>query len=294
MMRLAVVASLVLGASVAAQQPVFRSSVAGVRIDVSVMNGLNPVTGLTRDQFVVVDNGVPQTVDSVLVQNIPLSITLLLDTSESMRGDRIRHLIAASKTLIKALHPQDEAALAAFSEPMILPVAMTRDRQPILDALERLTPSGSTSLNDAIFLAMQLKLAQIADSTPVLIVFSDGHDTASWLRNDQLLDATKRSSLLLHVIELLAPNYGSGYALAQPSAFLDDVAKAGGGRHWAAQKPSDLNDLFGKALNELRARYLLTYSPSGVDSTGWHSVKVTLKNARGDVTARPGYFAAEQ
>lgn len=76
----------------------------------------------------------------------------------------------------------------------------------------------------------------------------------------------------------------------RPSELLRNLAKAGGGRHWAAQKPSDLNDLFGKALNELRARYLLTYTPTGVTRQGWHDVKVTLKNARGDVTARPGYY----
>jgi len=52
-----------------------------------------------------------------------------------------------------------------------------------------------------------------------------------------------------------------------------------------------LRELFGKALNELRARYLLTYSPAGVSREGWHDVRVTLTNARGDVTARPGYFA---
>jgi hypothetical protein len=39
----------------------------------------------------------------------------------------------------------------------------------------------------------------------------------------------------------------------------------------------------------MRARYLLTYTPRGVDTAGWHSVKVSLKNSRGDVTARPGY-----
>jgi hypothetical protein len=55
-----------------------------------------------------------------------------------------------------------------------------------------------------------------------------------------------------------------------------------------------LRELFGKALEELRARYLLTYYPGGVARDGWHDVKVTLKGARGDVTARPGYFISPQ
>ena len=273
-----------------AQQPVFRSTIDVVRLDVSVMNGLAPVTGLTRDQFVVVDNGVPQTIDSVLLENVPLSLTLLLDTSESMRGDRINHLIEAARALIKALHPQDEAALLTFSEPVKLAVPMTRNRNVMLDALGTLTPNGATSLNDAVFLGLQLRPESVGDATSVLLVFSDGHDTASWLRNGQLLEATRRSSLLLHVIELMPPNYAPN-TTAQPSELLSALAKAGGGRHWAAQKASDLNDFFGKALNELRARYLLTYSPTGVSREGWHDVKVTLKNARGDVTSRPGYFA---
>ena len=272
------------------KQAVFRAAIDVVRLDVSVMNGLTPVAGLTRDQFVVSDNGVPQVIDSVVLENVPLRLTLLLDTSESMRGDRIDHLIQATKTLVTALHPQDEAALLTFSEPVKSIVAMTRDRKPLLDALGMLTPNGSTSLNDAVFLGLQLRPATAGDATSVLLVFSDGHDTASWLRKDQLLEATKRSSQLLHVIELLPAAYITSVT-QRPSETLGQLAKAGGGRHWAALKASDLNDLFGKALNELRARYLLTYSPTGVSREGWHDVSVTLKNARGDVTARPGYFA---
>lgn len=275
------------------QQPQFRSGVDVVRIDVSVMNGLTPVAGLKAEQFVVLDNGVTQTIDSVTLENVPLSLTLVLDTSDSMRGDRINHLIKGSMALINALHPQDEAGLLTFSENVRLAVATTRDRKPVLDALSKLVPAGATSLNDAVFMGLQLKNGSRGDATPVLLAFSDGHDTASWLRSDQLLEATRRSNLLLHAIELLPETYSTNISM-RPSDLLGQLAKAGGGRHWAAQKASDLNDFFDKALNELRARYLITYSPSGVNREGWHDLKVTLKNARGDVTARPGYFVAGQ
>jgi hypothetical protein len=62
---------------------------------------------------------------------------------------------------------------------------------------------------------------------------------------------------------------------------------------WSATSSADLRRLFTQALEEMRARYLLTYTPKGgAPQEGWHEVKVTLKNARGDVTARPGYFVA--
>jgi VWFA-related protein len=286
----AVALLVAMSAAVAAgQQPLFRSNVDVVRIDVSVMSGLSPVAGLTRDHFIVTDNGVPQTVDSATLESVPLSITLLLDTSESMRFDRIENLIKASTSLVTKLHEQDQAALLTFSEPVKRIVPMTALRKPLLDALGALEANGATSLNDAVFLALQLKPATVVDSTSVLLVFSDGHDTASWLRTDQVLEATRRSNQLLHVIELMAPGSLSN-AGSRPSETLRQLARAGGGRHWAAQRPKDLDDLFDKALNELRARYLLSYSPTGVSRDGWHDVKVTLKNARGDVTARPGYF----
>jgi Ca-activated chloride channel family protein len=284
---LCVLIVLVAGISAAAQ-PTFRSGVAGVRLEVSVMNGLTPLAGLTRDNFVVIDNGVAQTIDATLIEDLPISLTLVLDTSASMRGDRIDHLVAASKRLIKALHPRDEAALLTFSEPVRLAVDVTRDQQKLLTALDGLQAAGATALNDALFLGLQLRPITVVDTTPLLLLFSDGHDNSSWLRQRQLLDAVKRSSMLLHVIELLPPDFSPNL---RPSELLRDLAKAGGGRHWAAQKPSDLNDLFDKALNELRSRYLLTYSPTSGSRDGWHDVKVTLKNARGDVTARPGYFS---
>ena len=51
-----------------------------------------------------------------------------------------------------------------------------------------------------------------------------------------------------------------------------------------------MEELFGRVLDEMRARYLLTYSPSGPQKPGWHQIKVSLKGARGDVIAKQGYF----
>jgi hypothetical protein len=65
---------------------------------------------------------------------------------------------------------------------------------------------------------------------------------------------------------------------------------AGGGRLWSAANPRDLTRLFSDALDELRARYLLTYRPSGPVVAGWHRVEVRLMGSRGDIRARPGYF----
>jgi VWFA-related protein len=295
-MRCVPIAAVLFGASVAIigaeQQPVFRASVDVVRVDVSVMNGLNPVAGLKAANFVVTDNGVPQQLDSVSLDSVPLNLLLVLDTSGSLAGERLTHLIDAVNGLVKSLRAEDAASLMTFSEPIRLAVKTTNDRAPLIASLTGLTADGSTSVNDAIFLALQLRPADAGESRPVLLLFSDGRDTSSWLRGDHVIEATKRSGMLVHVVELVADEWmGARGVEARPSAFLGTLADTGGGRRWFAKSSRDLRELFGKALNELRARYLLTYSPSGVSREGWHDVKVTLKNARGEVTARPGYFA---
>ncbi len=295
-MRRLQIAAVLISASAAMisadQQPVFRASVDVVRIDVSVMNGLNPVAGLKAGDFVLTDNGVPQALDSVSLDSVPLNLMLVLDTSGSLAGERLTHLIDAVNGLVKSLRAEDSASLMTFSEPIRLALETTRDRAPLVAALTGLTADGMTSVNDAIFLALQLRPADAGESRPVLLLFSDGRDTSSWLRSDHVIEATKRSGMLVHVVELVADEWmGARGVEARPPAFLGTLADTGGGRRWFAKSSRDLRELFGKALNELRARYLLTYSPSGVSREGWHDVKVTLKNARGEITARPGYFA---
>jgi Ca-activated chloride channel family protein len=269
--------------AVAAQQPVFRSGVDVVRVDVSVMNGVNPVPGLTAANFEVTDNGVVQKLDSVSLDTVPLSLMLVLDTSGSMQGEPLADLVEAARGLVQALRPDDATGLTTFSEPVRLSVPVSTDRTALVAGINGLQAAGATSLYDAVFLALQRRPADSGATRPVMLVFSDGLDTASWLTQAQVLEAARRSGTLIHVVELM-PRINM-------VSFAELLAEAGGGRHWSAQSPRQLRELFGKVLNELRSRYLLTYYPEGVTREGWHEVKVTLKRARGDVTARPGYFA---
>ena len=270
----------------AGQQPTFRSGVDVVRIGASVINGRSAVGGLTKDHFVITDNGVPQTIDNVSMDRVPLSLMLVLDTSESLLGKPIEALIGATRRLIDSLRPNEPASLVIFSDQVRVAVPHTHDRAPLLAALSGLTAAGATSINDAIVLALLHRPPQNLEARQVMIVFSDGNDTASWLRSGQAQEAVRRSGMLVHVVEL-RPEAGA-------TNFAREVAKAGGGRAWSATSAGALRELFEKVLEDLRAGYLITYYPSGVSRYGWHNVKVTLKNARGEVTARPGYFANPQ
>ena len=256
-------------------QPQFRAGVELVEIDVSVMRGSQPVQGLTSADFVLTDNGVPQQVESVTIDRLPLDVTLVLDSSLSVIGSRLMQLVQAGGALTSALRADDRAALVTFSHRVALAVPMTTDRQAIRSALTRLDAGGSTALRDAVHFAIQLDPRDRARS--LVLVFTDGHDTMSWLTEDAVLDTVRRSGAVIHAVRV------------ESDTFLDRLTQAAGGRTWSATSDRQLRELFTRALDEMRARYLLTYTPRGVDTAGWHSVKVSLKNSRGEITARPGY-----
>ena len=118
MMRAVVLIVALLGAvrGAATQQPLFKSGVDVVRIDVSVMQGGTPVAGLTAANFPVTDNGIPQALDSVSLDRVPLSLTMVFDTSSSLAGERLSGLISAGNDLVKALRPEDGASLGGRTE----------------------------------------------------------------------------------------------------------------------------------------------------------------------------------
>jgi len=262
---------------VLALQPpqVFRTGIEVVAIDVSVMRGNQPVPGLTSRDFALTDNGVTQQVESVTVERLPLNVTLVLDTSRSVAGERLARLSLAGRALVDGLRPDDHASLVTFSHQVTRAVPMTTDRAAIRTALGNLEARGSTALRDAVHLAIQLDPRDRARS--LLLVFSDGQDTVSWLTEDAVIDTVRRSRLVIHAVRL------------EQDAFLDRLTHAAGGRAWSATSDRQLRELFTQALDEMRARYLLTYTPRGVDTAGWHGVKVSLRNGRGEITSRPGY-----
>jgi len=277
MMRAFAVAALFF--ALAPQPPaVFKSGIEIVELDVSVTRGGQPVQGLTARDFALTDNGVAQEVASVMLDRLPLSVTMVLDTSESVAGDRLAHLVQAGDGLTAALRGDDRAALIGFSNLVDLRVDMTDDLAAIRSSLQSIHGAGATSLRDAVHLALEL---QPHDRTrPLVLVFTDGHDTASWLTEDAVIDSARRIGVVVHAVRV------------ESDKFLDRLVDSSGGRMWSATSDRQLRELFTKALDEMRARYLLTYTPSGVARPGWHDVKVRLKNGRADITARPGYFVA--
>jgi Ca-activated chloride channel family protein len=280
--RAAAVAFLVSSgaAGAAAQTPTFSAGIEAVRVDVLVTDGNQPLLGLGPADFEVRDSGVLQDVGLVSSEELPLNVILALDTSASVSGEPLDHLRSAGRALLDRLEPEDRAALVTFSHEVRLREALTRDLDRIREALAQARPRGETAVIDGSYAAMMLGETEIGRD--LLIVFTDGIDTSSWLTGDQVLDAARRSDVIV---------YGVSVRGSDRPEFLHELSELAGGKLLEVDSTRDLDAAFVGIIDEFRHRYLLSYSPRGVSPDGWHELAVTVKGRSATVKARAGYVA---
>jgi len=261
------------------QSPVFSTKVEVVRVDALVTDSGRPVLGLGPADFEVLDNGVPQAVEFVSYDQIPLNVVLAFDMSESVAGERLAHLRSAGTAVLAGLKRNDQAALVTFNNQIMLGAALTGDLGPLREAIEDVAGVGDTSLVDGVYAG--ITVGESDAGRALLIVFSDGLDTLSWLSSAAVLDTAKRSDVVVYAVSV-------GKVKAD---FLRDLASFSGGRLFELEKTANLSATFVSILEEFRQRYLVSYTPRGVSRDGWHRLEVRLKGKRATIKARPGYLA---
>ena len=264
----------------AAQTPTYSTGVEAVRVDVLVTDGDRPVPGLGPADFEVRDNGVRQNVSFVSAEKLPLNVILALDTSASVLGEPLDHLRGASLALLERLEPEDQAALVTFCHEVRLREPLTRDVDRVRRALAQIEPLGETAVVDGSYAAVVLGDTDLGRD--LVIVFSDGVDTASWLREERVLDAARRSDVVV---------YGVSVRGADRPEFLRELSELTGGGLLEVDSTRDLRAAFVGILDEFRHRYLLNYSAVGVSPDGWHQLEVKVKRRGTSVRARAGYVA---
>ena len=297
----------VLGVSIAtvwtvaatAQNPQFKSGTAAVRVDALVTDGRRPVRGLTAASFELRDNGVRQTITDVHHETLPLNVICALDVSSSVAGEPLEDLKREYSALIDALATEDRAALLTFANRIALHSALTGDRARLQALVGQLATGGTTSLFDALFSALALR--ETDEGRTLLILLSDGRDTSSWLTARKLVDAARRTDVVVYTVTTQAPtrllSFKSPSRAAIPQRqepserFLEALADETGGRVVHAADEAVVGTTFLRVLDEFRQRYVLSYTATGVAERGWHTIEVKLRGQSGEVRARRGYFA---
>jgi len=289
----------------------FTSRALAVRVDVLVTDSRQPVTGLTARDFELKDDGVVQAIAQFDHEQLPLNLILVFDTSASVAGARLRALLDAGQSLVEQLRDGDRVTVLSFASRVRLLAPLTPSRQQVRGVLAALEATGATSLRDAAFAALALRGAD--PGRTLLLIFSDGNDTSSWLSTDQVIEAARRTDAVIYAVAVTREQTVTRLAVASPGwpgtstdmqvvrqvtfavrdagKFLDGLTRETGGRVLFATSDADLRAAFTKTLAEFRDRYVLSYTPTGVAPTGWHRLDVTLKGKKGKATARRGYFA---
>jgi VWFA-related protein len=244
-----------------------------------------------------------------------MSAMLLLDTSSSVYGRKLRHLRDAAHAFLDELREGDEAGLVTFTNQWTHFKPPGSDIAELHKTLDQPVTGGPTALCDTLYAS--LNLLDSRSGRPLVLLFTDGRDNASWLQEAELTEAFKQSDAIIHVvvvrqrsgistvnrdvvrgsyIDPRIPGGAQGQAaktgtMGDRTQFLEEISKATGGRFWAADSSAELKDIYLSVLDDMEGRYLLTYDPSGVPKQGWHPLEVKLKKGkRGEVRARSGYM----
>lgn len=294
--RRTVIGTLAGGAAAAlAQEPVFKVDVKLVRMLATVKNEQGQlVSGLSKDDFTVTDNGVPQEVALFERQTAqPLSVAMLVDRSRSTQRERGYELDAVRRflrTLIREGNPQDAAALYSFNFEVTLQTNFTRRLERLSAALGRMKSEGATALYDAIYLASGEM--EHRDGRRVVVVVSDGGDTISQVNFQRALEALHRANAVMYAVLLVPVAGDAGRNLSGENALIQ-LTQWTGGKIFFPSPGASLDEAFQQILRDLRTQYLIGYYPKDVPPSKdrFHRVQLGVKRPGHSVSARNGYFA---
>jgi len=298
---------------------------AQVRVDVRLVNIIATVTdeygryvgNLTADDFVVQEDGALQKISHFSQDHdVPVSVGIVLDTSGSMER-KIRTAVDAVDRFIRRTNEEDEVFLMTFSSEPLLRQDFTNDRNKLSQALRKMWVTGGTALYDAVNQAID-KVQLGRHEKRAILVITDGQDTSSVAKLDEVLQNIRQQEVLVYAIGI-APTAGSqksglvpfnlplpGILSGRSSAQnrRDDVdmkvlhafAENSGGRAFLlsegfSRRGTEIEKVLTKVADELRSQYTLGYYPPQPDDGRFHTIQVRTRTGH-PVHTRQGYIAS--
>lgn len=256
------------------------------------------VLGLPRQSFSVFDRGVRQETVTFEGGDVPLTASLLIDSSLSMEGAALASALAGARVFIEGLGPLDEASLMVFSDRLLARTPFDSDPALLNEIITSVSPAGSTSINDHLYLALQELDAR--QGRRVVVLLSDGLDVDSIL---DMSDVEWKAGHVQSVLYWIRPDSGVNLADARASvwrsadeqkteteALARAVEESGGSIH-VIDSIANAAEAFREILRELRDQYVIGYYPTAdLDDGTWHTVTVHIDDPSLEVRARGGYY----
>jgi Ca-activated chloride channel family protein len=285
-----------------ATQTKFRSRSSMVALNVTVTDGKKLVTGLTREQFQVYEDGVEQEVKFFESNAVPMDVILLLDTSSSMR-DKMEAVHTAASSFMKMLRPGDRGAVVAFADKVSVLQALTSDAAAIEAAIASTDATGATALHNAIYVALKEFGRPAASDGDVrrqaIAVLSDGEDTSSLVSFDDVVALARKVGVNVYTIGLKSKFDVDRAQSTTRRSFtgaeysLRTLAKETGAQAFFPAGAHELRSVYDTIAAELESQYSIAYAPSNGRMDGRFrriNVRVTADPAF-TPRARTGYTA---
>jgi VWFA-related protein len=278
------------------QRPSFRAGIDIVSLNITVTDSSSHyVTNLEEGDFSVFEDSVKQKITFFSRRQQPIALSLLLDSSASME-QHLPTLQAAATNFVQKLKPSDIAQVVDFDSKVEIRQSFTGNKTELEAAIEQTSAGGSTSLHNAIYIALkELRKVRAVNEEDIrrqaLIVFSDGEDTSSLVSFEEVLDLAKRSETAIYAIALRGSDtQAKGFREAE--FVMRTLAQETGGRAFFPVKIEDLTGVYTQIADELASQYTLGYASANQRRDGtWRRVVVQV--ARPNITPRTkkGYYA---
>ncbi len=259
-----------------------------------------PVLDLTRDDFILLEDGTPQTLTHFTSAKVPITIALLVDASNSMNlGGKIQLARKAAEEFVGSMDPEDRLMILSFNDDVQGSLEPIADRGPVKKAIDAIEARGGTALYDALYRTAD-RLAGL-DGRRVIVLLSDGRDQAltdnepgSLHLYEEALEKAHRSEVAVYAIGL-GPHLDTEMDLRHERSLkeiLDMLARTTGGRSYYPERPGQLSGVYRQIAADLKAQYALGYTPANRARDGrWRAIGLRTKNPELEVQARTGYYA---
>jgi VWFA-related protein len=274
------------------ETPTFTSETKLVILPVTVSdkNG-KLVPNLPQSAFKVLENGAEQPIKIFRREDVPVSLGIIIDNSGSMRDKRVK-VETASADLVKNSNPQDEVFVVNFNDEAFLDVPFTNDLKKLEQGLARIDSRGGTAMRDAISMSIDYMKETGKKEKKVLLVVTDGNDTASTGTLEKVVAKAQRSEILVYAIGLL--NEEERREAKKAKRALDEMTTASGGLSYYPKDLTDVDKIALQVAHEIRNQYTIGYTPTlqALDGS-FRSIKVTVSGAGRSalVRTRTGYYA---
>jgi Ca-activated chloride channel family protein len=280
-----------------AGQPSFRTAVDVVSMNVTVTDSTSRyVTDLTENDFEIFEDGVKQDLTLFNRSNLPVALSLLIDTSSSME-DRMMVAQEAAIGFVRKLKPSDLGEVIGFDSRAEVLQKFTSNTAELEQAIRKTVAGGSTSLNNALYISLKgLKKIPTRSEDEVrrsaIVLLSDGEDTSSLVSFDDVLDLARRSETAVYAIGLMSDEPSQSKGFREATYALRQLTTDTGGRAFFPADVKSLASVYGQIYDELSSQYTIGYTSKNPKRDGaWRRLVVRITRPNAQARTKQGYFA---